>query len=188
MALKRCNNRREQELWWGVFTPAAWRASRRSSFQTRLATPVPGGLSPTPAVALRDVLSVSVLLSPSLYLCLSTGRAICTPCIRMTVWLTQFLFESSSSGNDSGQLSEFFFCLFFTLESQCHFITRKRQCDKTVCTLDVKFEIKLPLSCPNCVLKHSWGNYQFSFKIYIRKKKEKLLFSNESVADNWSLS
>lgn len=56
MALKRCNNRRVRELWWGVFTPAAQSASRRSSFQTRLTSPIPGGTSPSPAVALRDVL------------------------------------------------------------------------------------------------------------------------------------
>lgn len=46
-ALKRCNNRRVRELCWGVFTPAAWSAGRRGSFQTRLTSPMPGGRSPS---------------------------------------------------------------------------------------------------------------------------------------------
>lgn len=105
MALKRCNNRRVRELWWGVFTPAAQSTSSRSSFQTRLTSPIPGGRSTSPAVALRDVLCVC--LSLSLNLPLAVDRAICTPCIRMTVWLTLF-FVSSPFGNVTGQLSEWF--------------------------------------------------------------------------------
>lgn len=77
-------------------------------FQKCFDGPVPGETSPSPAVALRDVLCVCVFLCLPLYLCFfPVDRAICTPCITTTVRLI-LCFVSSSSGNVLGQLSERF--------------------------------------------------------------------------------
>lgn len=81
-ALKRCNNRRVRQLCWGVFTPAVRGTSKRCSFQLRLNSPIPGGRSPSPAVALRDVLYVRACVCvcfPGSYCGQSVLRSICQP-------------------------------------------------------------------------------------------------------------
>lgn len=84
-ALKRCNNRRVRELCWGVFTPAAWSAGRRGSFQTRLTSPMPGGRSPS----LAGMSCVHASLNARVSLCLAVDRAVFrAPCVRVTVRLT----------------------------------------------------------------------------------------------------